>query len=144
MDVVIAMAPSKIGRICQSFTSDGFYCPAAEAILDELRRQGQFNLVHEETGIKIDCMFLKTTAFSREEFARKQRRSLTESVEVNVARPEDVIIKKLEFFKMGGSRKHLEDIQAMLRVSHAEIDDTYLQRWLKQLGLEKEWQQVGG
>jgi hypothetical protein len=144
LDVVVAFAPSKIRRFHELFSANGFYCPPAEVILEELRRRGQFNLVHEETGVKVDCMFLKGAAFDREEFARKERRPFSEALEANVARPEDVIIKKLEFFQEGGSIKHIEDIRGILEVSPDKVDRAYLERWVKELGLEAEWRQVEG
>ena len=58
------------------------------------------------------------------------------------ARPEDVIIKKLQYFQQGGSEKHLGDIRAMLRVSSDEMDMAYLKGWVKELKLDAEWKKV--
>jgi hypothetical protein len=128
-----------VTAFCDAFGRIGFYCPPAEVVFDELKRQGQFNLLHEETGVKIDCILLKNHPFSREEFSRRQQRPFTESLQASVARPEDVILKKLEFHKVGGSEKHLQNVRAMLRVSGDEIDFPYLEQWVKELDLGPEW-----
>jgi len=37
--------------------------------------------------------------------------------DVFVARPEDVILSKMQYYREGGSEKHLRDITGMLKVS---------------------------
>lgn len=59
-----------------------------------------------------------------------------------VAPPEYVILRKLEFFREGGSEKHLRDIRAMLRISGELLDARWLDGWLHQLGLLREWERV--
>jgi len=47
-----------------------------------------------------------------------------------------VILKKLEFFREGGSQKHLRDIASMIAVQGAEtLDWHYLMRWAARLGI---------
>lgn len=61
---------------------------------------------------------------------------------VAVAPPEYVIVGKLQFFKEGGSPKHLLDIRAMLDVSPNEISLAELEKWIRERGLGKEWAQA--
>jgi len=61
---------------------------------------------------------------------------------VALAPPEYVIVRKLEYFREGGSEKHLRDIRSMLAVSSEQIDVAQLNEWLRRLGLEAEWQRV--
>jgi hypothetical protein len=42
--------------------------------------------------------------------------------------PEDAILKKMEFFKAGGSDKHLRDIAGVLKMSGQEIDRPYIEQ----------------
>jgi len=56
--------------------------------------------------------------------------------------PEDVIIKKMEYYKMGGSEKHLRDITGVLRVSGDRIDHAYVSDWTERLGLEEIWNAI--
>ena len=143
LDVVIALRPAILPQFEKTCAQEGFYCPPAEAMLTEIRRGGMFNLIHQDTGIKIDCITLGRDDFGLTEFKRrKQFPYPATDFMVQFASPEDVIIKKLEFFKQGGSDKHLTDIRAMLRVSGDQMDMEYLKGWVKELDLETEWKKV--
>jgi len=65
-----------------------------------------------------------------------------DSVEVQLAPPEYVITRKLEFFREGRSEKHLRDVRSMLRISDALIDRSELERWVRERGLGAEWREV--
>ena len=56
--------------------------------------------------------------------------------------PEYVIVRKLEYFREGGSEKHLRDIRAMLNVSGELLDRPALQDWITRRGVQAEWQKV--
>ncbi|HEU5125392.1 MAG TPA: hypothetical protein VFW05_15175 [Verrucomicrobiae bacterium] len=59
-----------------------------------------------------------------------------------LAPPEYVIVRKLEYFREGGSDKHLRDIRAMLHVSAEQINLSELNEWVQRLGVELEWRKV--
>ena len=61
---------------------------------------------------------------------------------VYIAAPEDVILSKMGSYREGGSEKHLRDITGVLRVSGAQLDRDYVDRWARQLGLTEVWQAV--
>ena len=61
-------------------------------------------------------------------------------IEAYLATPEDVIIKKLVFYREEGSEKHLKDIRGIL--SESEINKKYLQKWLKKLDLFPQWDKL--
>jgi hypothetical protein len=63
-------------------------------------------------------------------------------VDAFAARPEDVILAKLQYYKEGGSEKHMRDIASMFKVSGDEIDRDYIVRWAEQLGVTEQWQAV--
>lgn len=58
---------------------------------------------------------------------------------INIAPPEYVIIKKLEFFKEGNAQKHLSDIKSMLANSCELIDYGFLNNVINEKGLSVEW-----
>ena len=62
--------------------------------------------------------------------------------EIPFAAPEDVILKKLEYFREGGSEKHLRDCVGILKVQAGQTDDAYLAHWVTRLGLDAEWRLV--
>lgn len=59
-----------------------------------------------------------------------------------LAPPEYVIVRKLEYFRDGGSDKHLRDIRGMLNISSEQIDRAALDEWIKLQGVEQEWKKV--
>jgi hypothetical protein len=48
----------------------------------------------------------------------------------------------MEFFRAGGSDKHLRDIAGVLKTSGTEIDTVYIDRWAATLGLAEIWQAI--
>jgi hypothetical protein len=62
--------------------------------------------------------------------------------EVVFASPEDVIIKKMEFFEIGGSDRHLRDIAGVLKISGDKIDRDYITTMASRFGLSDIWQSI--
>ena len=54
----------------------------------------------------------------------------------------DPVIRKLEFFKEGGSEKHLRDIASILREADAELDPAYVEEEVHTRGLSAAWQRA--
>lgn len=101
---------------------------------------GSFNLIHHKSGIKIDIVLRKNTSFSQSEFSRKKEIQITPRLKVFIATAEDVIIKKLDYYREGGSEKHLTDIREI--TASTQLDINYLQHWIDQLGLKSYWEKV--
>jgi len=53
-----------------------------------------------------------------------------------------LIVRKLEFFREGGSDKHLRDIRSMLAVSGDQINRAELVEWIHRRELEAEWKKI--
>jgi len=68
-----------------------------------------------------------------------RRREPVGDAEVWVAPPEYVIARKLEYFRAGGSAKHLDDVRSMLRFGADRIDLAVLEGHVARLHLEAEW-----
>ena len=140
IDLVIAPTAEQLRALVKLLPRDEFYVDEGAA-LEALRFEGQFNLVDLRTGWKVDFIVRKSRAFSREEFDRRTIVEL-EGTEVPIATPEDVLIAKMEWARMGQSARQLEDAARMLRVRSQWIDRTYLERWVGELKLEEEWAAV--
>ncbi len=143
VDVVLDLSPSMVRRFAAAFPLERFYCPPEEVLLQEaLRRQrGHFNLIAHDTGFKADVYLANEDPLHAAALARRRKVDV-DGVGVWVAPPEYVILRKLEFFREGGSEKHLRDIRAMLRISGELLDARWLDGWLHQLGLLREWERV--
>ena len=140
MDVVIDVQAQDASKFELYFPFSGFYCPPAEILKDEIINRGQFNLLHHDSGLKIDVILRKQSPHAIEEFRRRKKISFWKGFEAYIASPEDVIIKKLDYYREGGSEKHLTDIRGILASS--ELDRVYLQGWIKSLGLDTAWKKV--
>jgi hypothetical protein len=125
LDVVVDLPPEAIDSFCRSFPSEEFYC-YPEAVREAVRRRHQFNIIHYESGFKID-VFIPEPGREHEAFlARGQRIALPAGSPTWFASAEDVILKKLEYFREGGSEKHVRDIAGILRVQAGRIDRDFI------------------
>ena len=48
----------------------------------------------------------------------------------------------MEYYREGGSEKHLRDIAGILLISESEVDKNYISNWAKKLGLMKTWKAI--
>jgi hypothetical protein len=62
--------------------------------------------------------------------------------EAYFARPEDIILYKMIYFREGQSDVHVRDILGILRVSGPEIETAYVEEWAGRLGLNGIWDAV--
>jgi hypothetical protein len=142
IDIVADIKPGQVDDFAAFFPSSEFYCDK-DMIREEIRTRGQFNIIHG-SGLKIDIILTKSAEFSRTEFPRRRRSAVFPDQEGTFASPEDVIIKKMEFYKEGGSEKHLRDITGMLKISGEELDMRYIEEWAGRLGLLDIWKAIMG
>jgi len=120
------------------FPSDAYYCDR-ETALSALQNRGMFNVVDLDTGWKVDFIIRKDRSFSRVEFERRQTDELF-GVRICVASPEDVILAKLEWAKMSESERQIRDAAGILRIMQHEIDADYLDSWITELGVVRQWE----
>jgi len=144
MDIVVVFAADKIDQFVESFPIEEYYCPPAEAIQEALQHgdRGLLNVIDQKTGFKIDIYPASDDPLITWGFEHRKKVELIENEEVFVAPPEYVIVKKLEYYKEGGSQKHLEDIRGMLEVHGDQIDTEIVEDWCKRRDLMNEWKQV--
>ncbi|MFN2623038.1 MAG: hypothetical protein ABR611_09350 [Chthoniobacterales bacterium] len=141
VDVILLLTAENASRVADAFPQTEFYCPPADVIAIEASRpeRGHFNLIHHATVFKADIYLARNDPLIG--WALAHRRCLeVEDTDVWVAPPEYVIIGKLEFFREGGSEKHIRDIQGILK--GAEIDRSFLQREIATRGLQEAWNAV--
>ncbi|MCG3130572.1 MAG: hypothetical protein FLDDKLPJ_01337 [Phycisphaerae bacterium] len=141
VDIVLALTPGKIAPFCASFPQPPYYV-SDEAVRDAVARHAQFNVIHSEAGLKADFMIAADSEFNRSRFARRSKVQIGPQASVMMASPEDVIIKKLEYFRERGSDKRLRDIVGILKLCPQPIDTAYILEWVDRLGLRAEWKRV--
>jgi len=141
IDIVADINLGQAGELRSFFPEDEFYMDV-DSVRNAIESRHQFNIIHPSSGLKADVIISKKDDFDKSRFKRIKRLNVSEKESANFAAPEDVIIKKLEYFKKGGSEKHLRDIASMLKISADMIDRTYISSWAKKLGLTKIWEAI--
>jgi hypothetical protein len=136
-DLVVQVTPTQLGRLVDALEAPGRYL-SREAAMDALAHESMFNVIDTETGWKADLIPCKARPFSRAEFARRQPIEL-DGIGLWIASVEDVIISKLEWAKLGGSARQLEDVAALIRVADVDLDRPYLDRWVEELRLSAQF-----
>ena len=138
IDVVLELRAEDSARVARAFPSTEFYVPPLETIIVESvrRERGHFNLIHFATGLKADIYLVANDALNKLAMANRRRLTVGEQP-LWFSPPEHIILRKLEFYREGGSEKHLGDIFAMLRLS--DIDVGFVERHVARLGLGESW-----
>lgn len=115
---------------------DEFYVDE-EMTADALQRNFSFNIIHRETLFKVDIFIPRPRPFLQAQLARAQRQTFTFEKEVSAkfASPEDTILSKLEWYRMGGevSERQWRDILGVLKMRAGELDLAYLKKWAVEL-----------
>lgn len=104
-----------------------------EMIADSIRQNSSFNIIHRETTFKVDVFIPAPRPFQESQFARAQRQVFEFEAETsaNFASPEDTILSKLEWYRLGGevSERQWRDILGILKTRVGELDLGYLKKW---------------
>jgi hypothetical protein len=139
VDVVVSIAVSDIQRIKQLFDEDFFVDDhAMRTALDEA---GMFNIIHKETGLKVDFWMLKNDEYSHESFGRRKWYPY-QGLRICLATPEDMVINKLEWFKMSDIDKHYDDALGIYRIQREELDLDYVSRWCQKKSISEYWEKI--
>jgi hypothetical protein len=129
LDLVVALKASDVEKLLAAFVAD-FYLDA-DAIHEAVRTRRLFNMMHLASGIKVDMIVKKATAYRDLEFSRRKPVNLGRVSTWLVSR-EDLILSKLAWARESGSELQLRDVQALLTDT---VDQDYLKRWATDLGV---------
>jgi hypothetical protein len=141
VDLVVDLPPTRVAEFCQKFPLPEFYV-SQDAALQAAVHHGQFNIIHPESGLKIDVVVPEKNPFNQGRFLRAARVRPSADLEAMFASPEDVIIKKMQYYREGGSEKHLRDIAGILKISGDKVDKNYIARWATLFGVDTIWQAI--
>jgi hypothetical protein len=136
IDVVIALAPADAGKIVDLFHPD--YYVSEEAVRESISTESIFNLIHNESIIKVDCIVRKNSPYRHAEFERRKQIEI-DDFSTWIVSKEDLIISKLFWAKDSGSEVQLRDVRNLTTTG---CDTSYIERWTRELELFSLWQQV--
>lgn len=140
VDLVVEVVSRDVERLMNAFGKD---CYLSEVgIEDAIKHRSMFNILHHETGFKIDCWLvdrndeMKVVQFQR----RKQMNTFGRVVWFTTA--EDVIVNKLLWYGETRGEKHLLDALGILQMQDKGLDFLHLETWISKLGLTKYWKEL--
>lgn len=128
-DVVLELETHDANRIIEAFEPD-YYLPHF-AVSRAVAEKRMFNVIHQETAFKIDCIIKKSTAFQKHAFERRERSDFY-GRKIWIINKEDLIISKLWWAKDNLSEKHLTDVRNLIKTG---IDVSYIEKWTNDLGV---------
>ena len=136
-DILAEMEEQHIEAFIQALETE-FYLDD-QMIYREVRQTGSFNIIHRESMFKVDVFISKRRPFDQVQLSRAQSQQLVEGTpaQAMVCTAEDIILAKLEWFRMGGevSERQWRDVIGILKVQDDRLDLPYLHRWAIELGV---------
>ncbi len=129
IDLVVALNADNAESFAQLF--EGNYYFDRKVIDNAISRRGMFNLIHNESVIKVDFIVLKDEAFRLEEFSRRGRITLGDFHTWIVSR-KDLILSKLWLARDSQSEMQMSDVRNLLA---QDCDRIYLQSRAQALGI---------
>ncbi len=137
VDVVAHLREPQVELLVSRLQNE--YYIDAGMIRRALANQSSFNVIHLATMLKVDVFILKTSPYDQMAFQRRRQDSLVEetSALLTFASPEDVILHKLTWFRLGGevSDRQWSDVLGVLDVQQSALDMPYLPSWAEPLGV---------
>jgi hypothetical protein len=134
IDLVLALRKHDTTRIVQLFSPD--YYVSREAVEASILHQSIFNLIHNESVIKVDCIVRKENPYRIQEFERRKRIQI-EQFHTWIVSKEDLILSKLVWAKDSQSELQLRDVRNLIV---SGCDRAYIQQWTHQLNVHKMWE----
>jgi len=145
LDILIAPQSSDIAPLIAAFQND-FALDATELIdaiavapsyRDTPAQRAIAKAYHIATHFRIDFFISSGRAFEQLQLQRRVRHMIatTPEAEADFASPEDIILAKLEWFRLGNyaSSHQWPDVQAIFMVQQPQLDMPYLRHWAARL-----------
>lgn len=137
MDVdILASIPAKQASALAAKLEGEFYADEL-AIRNAIMAKRSFNLIHLDTGFKVDVFVSKRDVFDVKQLERRKLRIVTRDPErsVYVASPEDTILSKLRWYRLANeeSERQWKDVLGVMAVKADDLDLDYLRRWAREL-----------
>lgn len=149
VDLVADLKPEHIAPLAAALQETYYVSP--RMIGDAVARKSCFNLIYLPTSFKIDVFVLRDRPYDQEAIRRIRQDTFGPEWQGNpffVASPEDVILAKLEWFRLGDevSDRQWRDIIEVMKTQMASLDRDYLLKWAAELGvadlLERAWDEA--
>ncbi len=139
IDLIVEVSPVYAKHFAKQFTAalqPDFYADDY-AIAQAVRARKSFNVIHEESFVKIDLFVSKPGGFHLQQLERRQLEIIGVSPEQTayLVTAEDIMLAKLDWYRKGGgvSEQQWRDISGVIRVQAERLDYDYLREWAAKL-----------
>jgi hypothetical protein len=129
LDIVVALADRDVDTLIAAFATD-FYIDA-DSVRDAILSERLFNLMHLESGVKVDLIVRKSSEFRLIEFARRQPVTIGR-IHTYIVSCEDLILSKAVWVLESDSELQRRDIRQLLAET---VDLGYIRHWAPRLGV---------
>lgn len=135
IDVAVQLDQPHAARLVDT-VRDAYYVSDA-MVLDAVAHSSSFNLVHFESGMKVDVFVLSDDPLDRRQLARRELLEIEPGCRIWVGAPDDQVLRKLRWYQAGGevSDRQWRDVLAILTVQGRRIDTAELLAAARALGL---------
>jgi hypothetical protein len=139
VDMVAMLRSEDLARLIESLDLDHFYIPVEDA-RRSVREGGSFNVLHPESGGKVDVFVGDpSNDFTRSTLRRRVRESVF-GLSLWVATAEDVILAKLRWRLQTRSEVQWRDCTEI--AGSQALDRSYLRLWAPELGVLEDLEQL--
>jgi hypothetical protein len=137
VDLLCELDEPKIQPLLQSLGNS--YYASEPAIRDAVRRKSCFNLIHLATSFKVDIFVSRQRPFDSQAIDRAKFVQLAKEMDLQVpmASPEDIILIKLEWYRLGGetSERQWNDVSRLMSMLGDIADKQYLRSTSETVGV---------
>ena len=130
IDIVIEVTYSDAEKIIKTFEPD-YYVPHGR-VRDAISRKFMFNLLHQETLVKVDCVMRKDNEFQKLAFSHRRKINFS-GFDIWIISREDLILSKLNWAKTSRSEMQMRDVASIIRNG---FDEKYVEEWAQKLGVK--------
>lgn len=127
VDVVLELKVQDADKIINALEPD-YYVPH-KTVSRAISTEKMFNVIHQETAFKVDCVLKKSTDFQKRAFERREKTDFY-GREIWIISKDDLIVSKLWWAKDSLSEKQLTDVKNLMRNG---FDKDYIKNWTDKL-----------
>jgi hypothetical protein len=126
IDMVVAVEERHVDALVSALSVE-FYVDA-DALRRAIRTRSSTNLIHQATQLKVDLFVAGGTPLDDRQLSRRLAVDLGEGRRLYVHPPEDILLQKLRWYRLGGgvSDRQWRDIRAIVSVQGDRLDRDYL------------------
>ena len=136
-DLVADLRSEHVDRFVKELGKD-FYADG-EMIHSAIKHKSSINLIYLPLASKVDIFIPGSRPFDDIRFQRRILQTISQDPprSVYIASPEDTILAKLEWYRLGNevSERQWRDVLGVLRVQSEHLDLDYLGQWAAKLAI---------